>query len=69
MVSSAFSNVSNVSKIYERCIYNQLQQYFDNTFSKYQCGFCKSYNSQHCLITMIEKWRDIVDKGVRLALN
>ena len=32
----------NVSKIYERCLYNQLSDCFDkNLFSKYQCGFCK----------------------------
>ena len=29
----------NVSKIYERYIYNQMQQYFGNILSKYQCGF------------------------------
>ena len=36
-----------------------MQQYFDNTISKYQGGFPKGYNSQHCLITMIEKWREV----------
>ena len=29
---------------------------------KYQCGFCKDYNSQHYLITMIEKWRESAEK-------
>ena len=24
---------------------------------KYQCGFCKSFNTQHCLIVMVEKWK------------
>ena len=52
----------NASKIYERCIYNQMQQYFDNMLSKYQHGR-EGYNSQHCLIRMIEKWRESVDKG------
>ena len=32
-------------------------------FSKYQCGFGKGYNAQHCLITMIEKWEQFVDNG------
>ena len=34
------SILSNVSKLYERCLYSQLYDYFDkNIFSKYQCGF------------------------------
>ena len=53
----------NVSKTYNRCLYNQKQQYLGNILSKYQCGFRKGYNSQHCLITMIEKWCKSVDKG------
>ena len=57
------SILPNNSKLYERCIYNHMQQYFDNILSKYQCGFCKGYNSQHCLIKMIEKWCEGVDKG------
>ena len=28
--------------------------YFDKLFSKFQCGFRKSFNAQHCLITMTE---------------
>ena len=32
-----------------------MQQYFDKIISKYQCGFHKGYNSEHCLIAMREK--------------
>ena len=39
-----------------------MQQFFDNILSKYQCGFLKVYNVQHCLITMIERLRESVDK-------
>ena len=34
--------------------------FFHNLFSKSQC-FRKVFNAQHCLITMIEKWRRSVD--------
>ena len=37
--------------------------YFDKLFSKFQCGFRKGFNVQHCLITMIEKWQRSVDGG------
>ena len=35
------SILSNISKIYERSFYNQMYDYFDNIFSKYQCGLGK----------------------------
>ena len=45
--------LSNVSKIYERSLYNQLYDYFDkNIFSKYQCGFRKGFSTQHELLVM-----------------
>ena len=50
------SILSNVSKIYERCLYSQLYDYFDkNIFSNYQCGFRKSFITQHAFLAMIEK--------------
>ena len=49
------SVLSNVSKIYERCIYEQMYSYFDKIFSKNQCDFRKGFNTQHILLAMIEK--------------
>ena len=43
----------SVSKIYERCIYNQINDYFDPLFSKLQCGFRKKINA------LIEKCREV----------
>ena len=51
------SILSNISKIYERCLYTQLYDYFDVIFSQNQCGFRKGFNILNCLIPMIEKWR------------
>ena len=50
------SILSNVSKVYERCLYNQMQNYFENVLSKYQCGFYKGYNTQRRLVVLFEKW-------------
>ena len=48
------SILSNVSKIYERCFYSQLSDYFDkNILSKYRCGFRKGFSTQHALLVMI----------------
>ena len=40
-----------------------MSEFFDNIFSKYQCGFRKGYSEQHCLLVMIEKWEKVVDNG------
>ena len=57
------SILPNISKIYERCLYNQMHTYFDNILSKYQCGFRKGFNAQHYLVSMIEKWKESADNG------
>ena len=57
------SILSNLSKICERFMQNQMYPYLNQIFSKYQCGFRKGYNAQHCLMAMIEKWRKFLDIG------
>ena len=54
---SPVSILSDISKVYERCIYDQIQIYFDKILSKYQCSFRKGCNSPHCLIVLSEKWK------------
>ena len=53
----------DLSKVYERLMYNQISPYFDSMFSKFQCGFRKGFNAQHCLLTMVEKWHKTLDEG------
>ena len=55
------SILSNLSKIYERYIYDQLQEYFDNFLSDNQCGFRKGFNTQHAILYMIEKMKKARD--------
>ena len=40
-----------------------MSQFFQNLFSKYQCGFRKSFSTQHCLLAMLEKWKRFIDNG------
>ena len=37
--------------------------YFDKILSDQQCGFRKGYSTQHCLLNLLEKWKNSVDKG------
>ena len=53
----------NISKVYERYIYDQIQSDFDKVFSKYQCELGKGDIVQHLLIALIETWKKSVDNG------
>ena len=37
--------------------------YFDKFLSDQQCGFRKGYSTQYCLLNLLEKWKNSVDKG------
>ena len=51
------SALLNISKIYERCLYEQIYSSFDEVIPKHQCGFRKNSNTQHILLAMIEKMK------------
>ena len=57
------SILPNISKVYERCLYDQISDYFEDVLSKYQCGFRKGYSAQHYLLVMIERWKQMIDCG------
>ena len=57
------SILPTLSKIFERIIFEQMSAFFDNFFSDQQCGFRKGYSAQHCLLNLLEKWKNSVDKG------
>ena len=63
------SVLPELSKIYERCFYTQMNKYFDPILSKYQFGFSKGDSAQQCLLTMIKRWRTSLNQnGICAAL-
>ena len=47
----------------------EFMTYINEILSKWKCGFRRGYSAQHCLLVMIEKWRQGLDKkGVSGAL-
>ena len=40
-----------------------MSKFFDRILFKYQRGFRKGFNSQHCLASMLEKWRKDLGNG------
>ena len=51
-----------ISKSFEKLLCKQITILIDSLLSKYQCGFRKDFSVQHCLLAMLEKWKNAVDK-------
>ena len=58
------SLLSVLSKIYERVVFNQIYEYFDdnNLFYKSQYGFRKAHSTEHALLELYDKLLCNVDK-------
>ena len=56
------SLLSSLSKLFERILFYQINEYMDKKLSMYLCGFRSGYSSQYCLLMLIEKWRSSLDK-------
>ena len=52
-----------LSKIFERTLFEQISVFFDKFLSDQQCGFRKGHSTQLCLLNLLEKWKNCVDKG------
>ena len=63
LVRIALSVLTNISKIYEKLLYHQLSKYFDSLLATNQCGFRKGFSSQYCLLVMLEKFKEAIDRG------
>ena len=57
------SLLSHFSKVFERLIYNQINEYIEPFLSKILTGFRKSHNTQHSLLKMLENFKKTLDKG------
>ena len=42
-----------------------MSKFFENILLKEQCGFRRGFNTQYCILKMIEKWRKSSGKGGR----
>ena len=51
-----------VSKIYERLIQQQIARFMDKRLSPYLCGYRKGFSTQHALVSLLERWKQTLDK-------
>ena len=52
-----------MSKVFERIIFNQINEYVELFLSNLLNGFLKNHNTKHCLLKLLEKWKEALDKG------
>ena len=49
--------------VYRKLLYNQHYSYFDNFLFSNQSGFRKGHSAQQCLLVMIEKLKEAIERG------
>ena len=62
------SVLSSMSKVFERIMYSQINEFMENKFSNYLTGFRKGHNTQHTFMVMIEKWKKSLDKNLKIGV-
>ena len=56
------SVLPTVSKAFERLMHDQITTYMDAHLSKHLCAYRKGFNTQTALLSLIEKWKSMLDK-------
>ena len=52
-----------LSKIFERQIYDQLDEYLDQYLNSLLCGFRKAHSTQHALFRLLQEWQNELGKS------
>ena len=63
------SILSLFSKPFERILYEQIDSHIKDILSKYQGGFRKKFSSQHSLLAMFEKWKEVLENCSTLLVD
>ena len=54
-----------VSKIFERLMQKQINEYMKNKLCPYLCGFRKGFSTQYTFLSLIERWKkDLTKKSL-----
>ena len=61
------NTLSNLSKVFEKLIYSQINTYMSDKFSKYLTAFRKNHNTQHVFLNIIENWKSNLNEGNKIG--
>ena len=56
------SMLSTFSKVFEKLLFEQINDHMQSKFSKHLTGFRKNHSTQNALLVIIEKWKTILNK-------
>ena len=62
------TTLSNLSNVFGKLIYSQINTYMSDEFLKYLTGFRKNHNTQHAMLDMVENWKSNINKGIKQEL-
>ena len=51
-----------VSKVFERLLHKQMSLHVEEYLSPYLCGYRKGFSSQQMLLSLLERWTNVLDK-------
>ena len=61
------SLLSHMSKVFERILYNQLNDFMKDKLSNILTGFRKGHSAQNSLLIMIEKWKRVLGENMKVG--
>ena len=63
------SLLSHMSKVFEKILYNQLNDFIKDKLSNILTGFQKCHSARHSLLITIEKWKRVLDEAIFVNLS
>ena len=57
-----------MSKVFERILYNRINDFMKDKLSNILTGFRKGHSAQHSLLIMIEKWKRALDENMKVGV-
>ena len=60
------SMLSTFSKVFDKVLFEQINNHMQSKFLKHSTGFCKNHSTQNALLVMIEKWKTILNKKLKV---
>ena len=61
------SMLSTFSKVFEKLLFEQINDHMQSKFSKHLTGFRKNHSTQNALLVIIEKWKTILNKKLKIG--
>ena len=59
--------LSTFSQVFEKLLFEQINDHMQSKFSKHPTGFRKNHSTQNALLVMTEKWKTILNKKLKVG--